>query len=64
MTAPSTYTSRNLYVDAPQVISFVYVKGEYPFPVEPAPFHAPHAGAYRAELDLEAHTATITEVTA
>lgn len=56
---PSTPTSRNLVVDEPQAIPFVYVRGESPFPVMPAPYLA-QPGIYRAELDPATHTATIT----
>lgn len=55
----STPTSRRLVVDQPQVIPFVYVRGEFPFPVVPAPLHA-RRGVYRAELDLASHTATVS----
>lgn len=59
---PSTFASRRLVVDAPQMIPYVYVKGEYPFPVQPIPYYARTAGVYRADLDLVEHTATIIQI--
>lgn len=58
----STETSRRLFVDESQVIPMIYVRGEFPFPVVPAPLHA-RRGIYRAELDLATHTATVSLIT-
>lgn len=59
MTTPSTEFSRTLYIGTPETITEIRVLGHPPFVVDP-PFVA-DIGMYRAELDPETHTATITE---
>lgn len=54
----STATSRNLIVEKAQTLHWVCVYGEQPFRVRPP--LAVEAGLYRAELDRETRTATVT----